>query len=118
MHFRMNKHLLFIFQIAVLVVDCQGTGDTENADVQLDTLIFYIGLQLASFQIINVTNRLKSDDITRLNVCHKIYLYVIKSKSICGFCRGVYFQEFNPLLFAKLGLPRTRIIPKRSEGVL
>ena len=32
--------------------------------------------------------------------------------------RGVYFQKFNPLLFARLGLPRTEIRPKHSEGVL
>ena len=32
--------------------------------------------------------------------------------------RGVYFRKFNPLLFTRLGLPRTRIMPKHSEGVL
>ena len=65
---------LVLLQVGVLVVDCQGTGDTANTDTQLDTLIFYIGLQISSFQIINVLNRLKSDDITRLDVSY-IHVY-------------------------------------------
>ena len=32
--------------------------------------------------------------------------------------RGVYFQKFNPLLFAGLGLPRTKIRPEHNEGVV
>ena len=31
---------------------------------------------------------------------------------------GLYFQNFNPLLFTKLSLPRTKIRPKHSEGVV
>ena len=32
--------------------------------------------------------------------------------------RGVYFQKFNPLLFAGLSLPRTDIRPKHKKGVV
>ena len=35
-----------------------------------------------------------------------------------GGSRGVYFQKFNPLLFAGLSLPRTKIGPKHNERVV
>ena len=31
---------------------------------------------------------------------------------------GVYFRNFNPLVFAEFSLPRTKIRPKHSEGVV
>ena len=31
---------------------------------------------------------------------------------------GAYFQKFNPLLFAGLSLPQTKIRPKHNEGVV
>ena len=32
--------------------------------------------------------------------------------------RGIYFRKFNPLLFARLSSPKTKIRPKHSEGVV
>ena len=32
--------------------------------------------------------------------------------------RGIYFREFNPLLFAGLSLPQTKSRPKHIEGVV
>ena len=36
----------------------------------------------------------------------------------CISARGEYFREFNPLLFAKMSLPQTKIRPNHSEGVV
>ena len=49
-------------------MDCQGTGDTAHADTNLDNLIHYIGLQSATVQIVNVQNRLHTQDITGIQV--------------------------------------------------
>lgn len=55
-------------QVAILLVDCQGTSDNRRSDVKLDTLIMYISLQLSSVQILNVVRYLRSDELTALKV--------------------------------------------------
>lgn len=60
--------VLRILQVAVLLVDCQGTGDTQQSSVQLDTLIFYISLQIASVQLINLASQMTSEDLLKLKV--------------------------------------------------
>ena len=57
-----------VVQVAVLLVDCQGTSDNRRSDVKLDTLIMYISLQLSSVQILNVVRYLRSDELTALKV--------------------------------------------------
>ena len=55
-------------QVAILLVDCQGTSDNRRSDVKLDTLIMYISLQLSSVQVVNVVRYLRSDELTALKV--------------------------------------------------
>ena len=55
-------------QVAILLVDCQGTSDNRRSDVKLDTLIMYISLQLSSVQVLNVVRYLRSDELTALKV--------------------------------------------------
>jgi len=57
-----------VLQIAVVLIDSQGTGDNRNSDVKLDTLIMYICLQLSSCQLININGYLQSRDLTSLEV--------------------------------------------------
>ena len=54
--------------MAILLVDCQGTGDTSHSSPHLDTIIFYISLQLANVQVFNLVKQLTSNDVERLKV--------------------------------------------------
>ena len=60
-------HLIHL-QIAVVLMDCQGTGDTVNGDTNLDNLIHYIGLQAATVQIVNIQNRLQNSHVNDIQV--------------------------------------------------
>ena len=62
-------NLLFVLQVAVYLIDCQGTGDTKQNNSQLDTLIFYISLQISSAQLVNLRGLMEARDITSLQVC-------------------------------------------------
>ena len=48
----------------------------------------------------------------------KILKIHISTTTAQNFAKGLYFQNFNPLLFTELSLPRTKIRPKHSEGVV
>ena len=62
------------FQIAVALLDCQGTGDPVQGTA-LDTLLVYMSLQLCNVQILNLQSRLKNTDFLRLKVhCNKTYV--------------------------------------------
>ena len=55
-------------QVAVLLIDCQGTGDVTHSSPHLDTVIFYISLQLANVQIMNLMKQMTTSDIERIEV--------------------------------------------------
>jgi len=57
-----------LLQIAVFLLDTQGTGDNSRSDKQLDTLIMHISLQLSSFQLLNIEKYLRSDELSSLEV--------------------------------------------------
>ena len=52
----------------MVLVDCQGTGDTEKSCPEVDTLISYISAGLSSVQIINFQRVITSDDYLKLKV--------------------------------------------------
>lgn len=52
----------------MLLIDCQGTGDTNQAGRHLDAVIYYIGLQLSNFQIVNLMRQIDTEDLDRLDV--------------------------------------------------
>ena len=52
----------------LLLVDTQGTGDNRKSDVNLDTMIMCISLQLATVQAININKYLSSNDMHSLKV--------------------------------------------------
>ena len=52
----------------MFLVDCQGTGDTKQNNAQLDTLIFYISLQMSCVQLVNLPRLMTSQDLTSLQV--------------------------------------------------
>lgn len=54
--------------MAVLLMDCQGIHDSAQSTVEMDTLINFISLQLASVQIINLKSCMRADDITMMKV--------------------------------------------------
>ncbi|KAF6040425.1 hypothetical protein EB796_001275 [Bugula neritina] len=56
-------------QIAVFLLDTQGTADNSHSDKQLDTLIMLISLQLASFQLLNIEKHMRSDELSSLELC-------------------------------------------------
>ena len=60
-------------QVAVLLVDTQGTGDNTRS-VALDTLIMYMSLQISSVQILNMWKHLTSTEIGSLQV--KIFVLI------------------------------------------
>jgi len=54
-------------QMAVLLMDCEGE-DHLSGDANVDNLVTFISLQIASVQLINVDKQIGSSDLTRLNV--------------------------------------------------
>ena len=60
--------LSYLLQIVIMLVDSQGTGDNRKSDVNLDTLIMYISLQLATVQALNIKSYLTSNDMFSLKV--------------------------------------------------
>lgn len=62
---------MFTVQVAILVIDCQGTGDVTYGSPELDNIILYIGLQLANVLIFNLEKSLVINDMTRLNVSNQ-----------------------------------------------
>ena len=64
----------FPHQVAVLLIDCQGTGDVTHSSPHLDTVIFYISLQLANVQIMNLVKQMTTSDIERIEV-RKAHMY-------------------------------------------
>ena len=58
---------MLLSQVAVLLVDTQGTGDNTRS-VALDTLIMYMSLQLSSVQMLNMWKHLSSNEIGSLQV--------------------------------------------------
>lgn len=56
------------FQVGVLLVDCQGTGDNQRSDCTIDTLITYISLNISTEQILNGKGNIQSTDMFSLQV--------------------------------------------------
>ncbi|KAF6033679.1 hypothetical protein EB796_008015 [Bugula neritina] len=50
-------------------MDCQGTGDARLSSPTLDNLILYMGVQMASIQILNLKGVLQATDLERLDLC-------------------------------------------------
>ncbi|KAF6034849.1 ATL1 [Bugula neritina] len=63
-----NKGFL-INDIVIVLVDCQGTGDSLMSTPTLDNLILYLGLQLANVQILNLKSVLQTNDLERIYMC-------------------------------------------------
>ena len=51
-----------------MLVDSQGTGANRKSDTNLDTLIMYISLQLATVRALNIKSYLTSNDMLNLKV--------------------------------------------------
>ena len=60
--------LAYILQVAILLVDFMGQGDTENTSQDLDDLLLYLGLQLAHVQLINVKGKVTNSYLNSLDV--------------------------------------------------
>jgi len=54
-------------QMTVLLMDCEGENDMSG-DANVDNLVTFISLQIASVQLINVEKQIGLSDLTRLNV--------------------------------------------------
>jgi len=52
----------------IVLIDCQGTGDSLKSTPTLDNLILYLGLQLANVQILNLKSVLQTNDLERIDV--------------------------------------------------
>jgi len=52
----------------IVLIDCQGTGDSLMSTPTLDNLILYLGLQLANVQILNLKGVLQTNDLERIDV--------------------------------------------------
>ena len=57
-----------MFQKKIMMIDCQGTFDSERSTPTLDNLTLYIGLQLSDVLILNVRSQIQSTDFERLEV--------------------------------------------------
>ena len=65
----MNLSLfLILFQIAVLLIDCQGTGDNLQSDTKFDTQIMFLSVEMSTYQILNATKNVTSTDLLGLKV--------------------------------------------------
>ena len=65
----MNLSLfLTLFQIAVLLIDCQGTGDNLQSDTKFDTQIMFLSVEMSTYQILNATKNVTSTDLLGLKV--------------------------------------------------
>ncbi|KAF6034850.1 ATL3 [Bugula neritina] len=58
-----------INDIVIVLIDCQGTGDSLMSTPTLDNLILYLGLQLANVQILNLKSVLQTNDLERIDMC-------------------------------------------------
>ena len=59
--------VLIWWQVALLLVDTQGTGDNTRSE-KLNGLIMFISLQLSSTQMLNVWKYLRVDELSSLKV--------------------------------------------------
>jgi len=57
-----------LLQVAIVIVDIQGLGDSDNSDEAVDNLLMYVGLQMCNVQIINVNRKLNSYHFTKVAV--------------------------------------------------
>ncbi|KAF6028112.1 ATL1 [Bugula neritina] len=58
-----------INDIVIVLIDCQGTGDSLMSTPTLDNLILYLGLQLTNVQILNLKSVLQTNDLERIDMC-------------------------------------------------
>ena len=58
---------LCYLQVAVLLVDTQGTGDNTRTE-SLNTMIMYMSLQLSSVQMFNMWRHLTATELGSLQV--------------------------------------------------
>ena len=66
-----------IFQVAILLMDFMGSGDSAESTSELDNLLLYLGVHLSNVQILNVMKVVQDKDINSLNVscnCNKMKL--------------------------------------------
>jgi len=54
--------------MAIVVIDIQGLGDSDNSNEAVDNLLMYIGLQMCNVQIINVNRKLVSFHLVKVAV--------------------------------------------------
>ena len=93
-----NLRLISDFlQVAIVLIDSMGRGDTENGSEELDNLLLYLGLQLSHVQILNVKGKLTTPDIECLHV---------RSSAIVFIFNEVYFKVG---LHAKIDLDNTNL---------
>jgi len=64
-------------QIAIVVIDIQGLGDSDNSDEAVDNLLMYVGLQMCNAQIINVNRKLTSFHFGKVAVSQLLNLFLI-----------------------------------------
>lgn len=58
--------------MAVLLIDCQGTGDVKYGSSSLDNITSFISLQLSDVLVINLMRQFDIGALTRLKVSHHI----------------------------------------------
>ncbi|KAF6027028.1 hypothetical protein EB796_014659 [Bugula neritina] len=68
-----NKPIIFTRKnkrkVAIVVIDIQGLGDSDNSDEAVDNLLMYVGLQMCNVQIINVNKKLNSFHFVKVASC-------------------------------------------------
>ncbi|KAF6033813.1 hypothetical protein EB796_007879 [Bugula neritina] len=83
-----------INDIVIVLIDCQGTGDSLKSTPTLDNLILYLGLQLANVQILNLKSVLQTNDLERIDMCQ--HFSDLDSESALLNCSLLYLlRDYN-----------------------
>jgi atlastin len=65
-----DKNYMTIFQLAIVLLDTQGTFDNQTS-MKENTFIFALSTLLSSVQIYNLQDRIQMDDLSNLQVNKK-----------------------------------------------
>jgi hypothetical protein len=79
--------LYVLFQLAVVLLDTQGTFDNQTS-MKENTFIFALSTLLSSVQIYNLQGRIQMDDLSNLQVIEK--------------CQLIYFLNFCQQFFKEI----------------
>ncbi|KAF6038574.1 hypothetical protein EB796_003119 [Bugula neritina] len=56
-------------KIAIVIIDIQGLGDSDNSDEAVDNLLMYVELQMCNVQIINMNRKFNSFHFVKVASC-------------------------------------------------